>query len=362
MKHTGNPLVRDAVLAAIGRLDEFILGARLELPTPKYRRAVDLLIEKSSPSVITSSLFFLFYWLQDATWDLRTLPVGTRGRFGDRFLSEELSKRSITLHSGIAAFAENLGWKGDVPNVDLRIDSHFKELFAQIAGAGPDQRKRIADYLAHKFAASRIVIAPLPPLGDDVLSFVRAKLLFWNLLDLRSEGHIPQFLVAALLFEFRQSQGIRVATHQPHAADKYVNTAGDIEEVNSEGNLVRAYEVTMGKNWRGRIPVVRTKMDKFGLSKYIIVAAGINRDTVWAVPAKMALTVEPYERDIAVIDIHDVVNFLAAELSPIELRSAVNRAHDWLCNIALSGRPTFIKDYQDVVGAWLDSAGGGKAS
>ncbi|HEY6333265.1 MAG TPA: hypothetical protein VI756_28330, partial [Blastocatellia bacterium] len=336
MKHTGNPFVRNAVAAAIGRLDEFISGARVNLPRPKYRHAIDHLIERRSSSVTASVLFFLFYWLQDPSWDLKSLPVGIRGRFGDRYLSEELNRRGITLHNGITAFAENLGWKGDVVNVDLRQDSHFNELFTQIADAAPEQRTRIADYLAERFAASRRVIGPLPSVGDEVLTFVRAKQLFWNLLELKSEGHVPQFAVAALLLQFRQRQGLRVQTHQPHAADKYLKTAGDIEELDVEGNLVRAYEVTMASNWRSRIPVVRAKMDKYHLGKYIVIAAGVNADKIWAVPAKMALTIERSGRDIAVIDIHDVVNFLAAELSPTELKAAVNNAYDWLVNPKLS--------------------------
>ncbi len=91
-----------------------------------------------------------------------------------------------------------------------------------------------------------------------------------------------------------------------------------------------------------------------GLSKYIIIAGDINSDAELRIPATMALKLDPYERDIAVIDIYDVVNFLAAELTPQELGTATNQAHTYLKDRKLSGRPAFIEAYIEVVRVWLD--------
>src|SRR5207244_6644027 len=61
-------------------------------------------------------------------------------------------------------------------------------------------------------------------------------------------------------------------------------------------------------------------------------------------------------RDIAVVDIYDVVHFLAAELSPEELRAAVNQAFTYLSDRKLSGRPDLKDLYIAAVRDWLDAA------
>jgi hypothetical protein len=350
-----NLVVERAVHRAIDRIDYFLSGGELSLPSAEHRRGCEDLLERQRASVRVSAMFFIFYWLEDENWDRDHLPAGLRGQYGDKFLSEELNRRHITLHDNITAFAENLGWKGDVGQVRLATDSHFRNFLAVVGNASPDERGKIGDFFAYKFAESRRESQPLPPVGPDVLTFVRAKVLFYKLLETPSEGHIPQFLVAALLHEFRRRHAIEVITHHPHAADAYDETAGDIEE-KQEGRLVRAYEVTMRPDWQHRISGFQRKMDRFGLSKYIIIASGINDDEHWAVPARMALSIEPHERDIAVVDIHDIINFLAAELTPLELRSAVNMGFEYLSNPRLSGREDLKDAYREVVREWLDTA------
>lgn len=187
-------------------------------------------------------------------------------------LSNELSKRSLTLHSNITAFGENLGWKGDVDKVDLTTESHFSDWVAAVADADEEEQIRIADYFASCFAQSRVVLEPLPPVASDVLTFARAKELFYSVLNLPSNGYIQQFLIAALLHEFRENQGIDVVTHHPNASDTFDGSAGDIEE-RAEGQLIRAYEVTMRPDWQSRISDFKAKMDAAGLDKYTIIAA-----------------------------------------------------------------------------------------
>jgi hypothetical protein len=301
-------------------------------------------------------LFFMFYWLELPDWDFNTLPVGLRGRFGDKLLCEELTKRKVTLHGSITAYAENLGWKGDVRSVRLSEDAHFRDFRAQVHSAPPEERVKIADYLAYRFAESKKESAPLPAVSPDVLTFVRARRLFYDLLAAPSEGFIPQFLVAALLHEYRRRQGIEVRTQHPHAPDRYGEKAGDIEEF-QDGRLVRAYEVTVRPDWKARISNFKAKMDKFGLRKYVIFASGINQDEELAEPAKMALTIEPYGRDIAVVDLYDVVNFLSAELTHLELRAAVNKAYEYLSDLRLCGREDIKTRYRETVRGWLDDAG-----
>ncbi len=299
----------------------------------------------------------MFYRLIEPEWDLDEVPVGTRGTYGDKLLSEQLTQRNITLHDSITAFAENLGWKGNVRNVRLSNDPRFNAFLRAVKDADVKECRRIANLLAQQFATSRRQIDPLPAVGPDVLTFVRAKALFYALLTISSEGYIQQFLIAALLWVYRRRNSVEVKTHHPHAADRYDETAGDIEEWR-EDELVRAYEVTVRDDWKNRISNFRQKMDRFKLHKYIIIAWGINSDVGWSVPASMALKLEPYGRDIAVVDILDVVNVMAAEMTPEELRTAVNKGFDYLSDRRLSGREDFKSAYREAVRGWLDTIEG----
>ena len=351
-----NTKVEQAVLNAIERIDYFLAGGEINLPVASYRKACDVLISKSA-SVRTAGLFLAFYALQDADWTYNYLPLGARGAFGDKLLCEELSKRNITLHNNIKAYGENIGWKGNVASktINLEVDNRFQAFVLGVKNAEIGQRARVADYLAQKFAESQRVTAPLPPVGADVLTFARAKLLFNQLISTASEGHIQQFLIAALLREHRKRVGTTIITHHPHAADEYDGTAGDIEE-KRDGELIRAYEVTVRPDWQNRISGFKTKMDRYNLKKYIIIASDINSDQRWAEPANMLTNLEPYGRDIAIVDIHDVVSVFTAELSADELRSVVNSTFADLCNPKLSNRDDFKTAYREVVSNWLDTA------
>jgi hypothetical protein len=272
-----NEEVERAIHQALIRIDAFLGGETIDLPSGEFRRAVDKLLSEQKSSVKTAVLFLTFYRLQDPGWDLSSVPVGSRGKYGDKQLSEELSKRSLTLHGNIKAWGENLGSKGGVRQFKFDADPRFQGFLSVVARANADEQRKIADYLAQRFAESRRIATPLPPVPDDLLTFARAKLLFYRLLETHSEGHIQQFLIAALLREFRRKQSIEVTTHHPHAADEFDRTAGDIEE-RQDGRLFRAYEVTVRSDWQTRISGFKQKMDKFGLSKYVIIASPINAD------------------------------------------------------------------------------------
>jgi hypothetical protein len=67
----------------------------------------------------------------------------------------------------------------------------------------------------------------------------------------------------------------------------------------------------------------------------------------------------PYGRDIAVVDIHELANVFAMELSADELRAAVNQAYNYLTTPNLCGRADIIARFSDCVTAWLDQAAPG---
>ena len=349
-----NKKVEAAAQLALKRVDAFIAGATLAgLPPSDARKACDAQLSHRAGSVRLGSFFLACYAVVDPAWDFDRVPTGIRGQFGDKLLSEQLTQRSITLHDAITAFGENLGWKGNVANVRLSGDPRFVAFCAALAKTGVKERPLVVDYLAAKFAESRREVKPLPPVADNVLTFARAKQLFTALLSLSSEGHIQQFLIAAMLTVHRRRYGMEVHTHHPHAADKYDETAGDIEEFH-EGRLLRAYEVTVRPDWKNRLSAFRAKMDHHGLAKYVIIAGGVNADDELAEPARLITFLKPTGRDIAVVDIHDVAMVMAAELTATELREVVNLAYDFLCQRELCGRAEFQEAYRAVVDKWLD--------
>jgi len=351
-----NEKVETAAKLALKRVDEFIAGAKLQLPGAASRKACDDLLAKQRASARAASLFLAFYSIVDPAWDCDGVPTGIRGQFGDKILSEQMTQRHITLHDAITAFGENLGWKGNVENARLSSDPRFKVFAAVLREAVAEERVLIADYLAAKFAESRREAKPLPPIGDDVLTFARAKQLLTALLALPTEGHVQQFVIAAMLAVHRRRYSMEVRTHHPHAADKYDETAGDIEEYH-EGKLFRAYEVTVRPDWKNRLSAFKAKMDLYKLAKYIIIAGGVNADDELAEPAKLITFLKPTGRDIAVVDIYDVAMVMSAELTAGELRESVNLAYDFLCQEKLCGRTAFQEAYRQVVDKWLDTGG-----
>jgi hypothetical protein len=265
-----------------------------------------------------------------------------------------LSKRDLTLHNNIVAYGENIGSKGSVKNFNPSADPRLGAFAAKLAKASPAEVAIVGDFLASKFAQSKQVLPVLPEVGADVLTFPRAKALFHNLVELETEGFVQQFIVASLLERDREKQGVQVLTHHPHASDKFDNTAGDIEE-KLEGTLYRAYEVTVRPDWKNRLSGFKRKMDRFGLRKYVILASRINEDEEWAEPAKLALKLSEQGRDIAVVDIYDFLNWMAAELSASDLKKAINRVYEFIRDRRLCGRLDIAEKYKELVDNWLDT-------
>ena len=352
-----NIAVQRAVDKTLTRIDAFIEGEKLtKLPSAKSRAAADAQLGHSANSVRLASLFLAFYATADDKWDFDSIPTGSRGKYGDKRLADQLGLRNITLHNAITAFGENLGWKGNVTAARLQSDSRFREFSRALADATTSDRTLLADYMAARFAESRQVLAPLPPVGNDVLTFARARLLFYELIAIQSEGNIQQFLIAALLHVHRARHGYEIRTHHVHASDKFDTTAGDIEEF-CNGDLLRAYEVTVRPDWKNRVSDFRAKMDSAGLRKYTIIASNVTTDEELSEPASMIRFLEPYGRDIAVVDIHELVDVFAMELSADELRAAVNQAYRYLTAPRLCGRADIIARFSASIAAWLDQAG-----
>lgn len=235
----------------------------------------------------------------------------------------------------------------------MTLDDRFANFAKTLAAATSGERLAIAEYLASRFAQSQRVIEPLPPVGDDILTYSRSRVLFESLLGIPSEGNIQQFLIASILWVHRRRYGFEIRTHHVHASDKFDATAGDIEEF-LNGNLTGAYEVTVRPDWKNRLSDFRAKMDQFGLVKYVIIASNVGSDPDLAKASNMLRFIQPYGRDIAVVDIEDFVTVFAAELTATELREAVNKTYSFLSNSKLCGRPDIMDKYRAGVESWLD--------
>lgn len=345
--------VSRATRKALERVDALLHGATLKPPAAQYKRACDELVQRRSASDLTAVLFFVFYWLEEPAWDVNSIPRGWRDRaYGDRFLCEGLTRRHITLHGRTRRYGDHVESGVDQPTYRLMMDEHYGPFLRAVISADIGQRQKIAEYLAQRFAESGRVPSALPPVHADVLTSVRAEDLIYRLMDTPSGGTIPHFLIAALLFVYRRRRGARIVPHQVHAAASSDQVAGDIEEY-ADGNLRRAYAITVGPEWRTSVSVCRDRMDKFHLWRYFIFAIGVNEDAESSVPAKLALNLEPYERAIAVVDLLDVMNFLIAELTPDEFREAVNRCYEYLNDLNLCGDSAYIGTYRRVVHDWL---------
>ena len=275
--------VESAVSEILRKVDLFINGAEVvDLPDRDIRSSLESFFSKNGGSVKLACLFFLSYSLMDPSWDKKSIPVGTRGKYGDKRLSSELTDRYVTFHKNITAFGENLGTKGNVRNFDLSSDPRFSDFIGYLS-LPKKNRLVMFDYICSQLSESRIVPRALPNLPANYLTYAKSVSLLNSLISIPSEGHIQQFLVAAILKRHRVRYGVDIVTHHPHASDKFDKTYGDIEEF-LDGTLLNAYEVTVREDWKNRIPDLRSKMREAGLQKYILIASNINSDDALSSP------------------------------------------------------------------------------
>lgn len=322
-------------------------------PKPGVRRMLDELDSKS-PSARLASVFLLSYSVLQADWNFQEVPKGIRGKFGDKRLAAGLTDRHVGYHSNLTAFGENLGWKGNVRNVDLRNDPRFRDFVNAIAKLSRAEKATLLRYAAWRMFESRHVPKPLPPLPANYLTYARTLALCERLLAEPSEGHIQQFLVSAFLAIHRRRYGNDIVTHHPHASDTFDNTTGDIEEFRS-GDLVAAYEVTVRDDWKNRLPDFQKKVTKGKLKKYVIIAANVRSSPQLHPASALVAFVADTPYDLAIVDIKDFFTVFCAELTAKELVEALNQAYEYLLAPKLCGRQEFIAAYTRITQEWIDS-------
>lgn len=348
-----NAAVEKTVGILVATVDRFISGGSVTAVIPPHVQAVfDESVANQKGSGRLASAFFVVYAIIDPKWNRNKIPVGVRGEHGDKRLSAELTTRHVTFHRNITAFGENLGTKGNVRLFRLSTDPRFKKLFAGLKKLTKKEHALLAEHVAWRLFESRVIPKALPALPSKYLTYARALALAETLLEVPSEGHVQQFLVASFLRVHRKRFGHSIETHHPHASDKFDGTVGDVEELR-DGVVVAAYEVTVRDDWKNRLPDFVKKMQTGKLSKYVIFASGVRDDAMLSPAASLVSFTANLPMDLAVVDIRDFFSVFCAELSQAELVEAFNKAYEFLMTPKLCGRADIMDVYRAAVGEWL---------
>lgn len=350
-----NTFVEATTDLIVRRLDSLIAGGTLSRPVPQQlQRILDDHATRNGGSVRLASIFLLAYSLVDEGWDFDTVPTGIRGQYGDKRFAASLTERYVTYHNAITAFGENLGWKGNVKNFVLSRDRRINSFLSAVKALDRNQRDLLLEHAVWRLYESRVVPKAIPALPPTYLTYARACLLCDQIIALRSEGHLQQFLVAAFLSVHRSRTQAVIRTHHPHAADKFGGTYGDIEELR-DGTLVAAYEVTVRPDWKNRLPDLHEKMKSAGLARYVVIASGVSSDSDLSPANHLVGFTDSLPFDLAVVDIDEFFRVFCAELCADELARSFNLAYDFARDPKLCGRADFIEAYAGAVAAWLDA-------
>lgn len=350
-----NGKVESAVDLLMALFDKLSSGVPLgNPPSVAVKSLFDEHVKEHGGSVRLACVFLTAYSIVDPRWNCKSVPTGIRGQYGDKKLAGLLTFRHVSFHNNITAFGENLGWKGNVTEVDLSKDQRFWPYLSGLKQLNQAERASLLNHIVWRLHSSRVVPEALPPLPSNYLSYSRSLLLCERLLAVPSEGHIQQFLVAAFLQVHRRRYGHRVATHHPHAADKFDGTYGDIEEF-KEYDLVAAYEVTVRNDWKNRLADFGKKVSESKLPKYVIFAAGVRSDAELCPASRLVEFADKLPFDLAIVDILDFFSVFCAELSRDEIAQAFNVTYQFLCDPRLSGRDDFQKLYKATTDNWLGS-------
>jgi hypothetical protein len=349
-----NANVEKAVNLLLDLVDRLSEGDTLGDPASRsIRELFDEHVKTHGGSVRLACVFLAAYSTVDADWDYTSVPTGVRGKYGDKRLAGELTFRHITFHNSITAFGENLGWKGAVRQFDLSKDIRFSSFLSGLKKLNEKQKLTLVNHIAWRLQSSRVLPQALPPLPASYLSYARSLSLCKKLIQIPSEGHIQQFLVAAFIESHRKRYGHRVVTHHPHASDKFDGTKGDIEEFR-DSEIVAAYEVTVRNDWKHRLADFGKKASEGNLPKYVIFASNVRDDPELYPADRLVEFVERLSFDLAVVDLSDFFSVFCAELYREEIGQALNRAYELLSDPRLSGREDFTKKYRTVTNDWLE--------
>ena len=180
--------VEKAVGLIFEKLEQLIAGGALGAPaSPAIQRIMSTHVDPKGNSVKLACIFFAAYCLIDKKWDFNSIPVGIRGKYGDKKLAGGLTDLFVTYHNNITAFGENLGWKGNVRLFNLSTDPRFSGYITALKGLSAVDREIFLNHCIWIIFASRVVPQALPPLPAEYLSYARCLDLCEKILKIPSE-------------------------------------------------------------------------------------------------------------------------------------------------------------------------------
>jgi hypothetical protein len=338
-----------AVQRALGEVRE--VNARGDAPSigSEVKRLLDAVLDRTIPASDKPALLFLLaYKAENPNWILSKVPTGWRP--ADKVLCTALTEMNLTLHGNITAYGENMGIKGDAAGYNLFGRKRLGDALKYLEAHPPDVLPALR-YVAWRFRRSYRAPVKIAALSPKDLTYTRALAKAAKLVVEESGGHFPQFLVAGLLraFHLQWGTGRDVATHHPHAADTSDRFAGDIEEVDEDGQVLDAYEVTVRPDWKNRRPDLLKKMRKFSLSRYTVVCLIQPQDPDLSSPAARHRYMAPLGQDIAVVDIRAFVESLLTTLTRENRAAAFRYLEEYIQDRDLCGIPDLVDKLKRIL-------------
>jgi hypothetical protein len=326
-----------AATFALDRIDSFKVGSPPPAIDKDLRAAIDAMMGRANKSDRPALLFLAAYKHLHPEHDADDVPSGWRPV--DKNLCVALTERGLTLHGNITSYAENMGIKGQASSFSLFSRKPLGDILKMMQAN--KNAKAVLDYVAWLFAQSYREEAEPVDLGKGYLTFIRAEQVCLELLGKPTQGHIQQFLIAALLTAYHSDPGWEVRTHHPHGSDKSDKTAGDVEVFDDSEKLVEAYEVTVRPDWKNRKADLRAKAEANRPAAYILVCERTGDPDLEA-PENLESFMTSVGGDIAVIDIRAFVSVLLVQLDSEGRKRALQTLQALVRDKDLCGVPDYI--------------------
>lgn len=247
---------------------------------------------------------------------------------GDRAASEALSKLLLrrNIPATLGALQSNT-YRGGYRARQARDTS-----LADFVEWAERQDRTVEDFhalferLGAEFASHASAAPALPLLFSGHFTFARTRILIERLLAHNSGGAYEQYLVAGLLTQEYQANGLRwsVGTKRVGASDAVSNSVGDVQ-VRHRQRLQHAIEVS-ASGWRGKVSQAITSTRESGLAQATVVADAADLSG----EALEVATGADRGVDVAVVDLGSYLDFVSARLRPDQRAEAVRLVYGYL--------------------------------
>lgn len=291
---------------------------------------------------------------RDAALTLLAFPAGNGTTYDvtDRFhndrstsdwLGRLLKEKSIR---GVASALQNSSFRHSFVHEKIGSE-HLRKIlvWASDPSREPDEVRRVFDRIARRAAETAREVTPLPTLDATRFTFERALALTDAMLSESSEGACEQYTFAALKAAEVEAQDerLRVVTKNVRASDAG-RTAGDVQVVRGQAEVVEAYEVT-ARPWDEKIVQAAEVVQQHGLPRVHVVgdAAGVTAAEIEeaVLQAQLPSTIDPAGLDLSAVDLRHEIRSLIARLTKSGRRRFVE--HLWALLVQYNEDPHVIR-------------------